>query len=174
MCANPGSPRYLDYVLSTVGEAFGGLAEKEFEELASEIRHSRRTTFYWLKSLERQGFLAGSYVYHGKGRPRLAYRMTEKFQTFLDIHKKGLGITPAPLSDVEPRRHLSSPLAESGGDMKYDEGDQYGTDFVVVSFESLRLICPFRVGEICRALSDRRQAQECHQNLCRVVLQRQP
>jgi len=172
LVASPRSRRYLEYVLSAVGEAFGSSSEKDFGDLARQIRHSRKTVYYWLKSLERQGYLSGLYIHHRRGRPRLAYRVTGKFKILLENRNGGLDMASGfNRKAEEPVASSVSVALEAGREALGHSPDQGDTDYVLIPFEKLRLICPFRTGESCKAVLDRRHAQECNKTLCSLILQ---
>jgi len=162
----------LSYVASLVRVAYGEDREKGFKEILLELRCSRKTAFYWLKTLEDQGFLSSFYLPSGRGRPRLHYRTTEKLLMFkassppsspkidgADIRTKKTGsMTVRPIA---ANRVALDTISVKGGPSK--EGDE-----VTISFRRLQHACSHRKGGMCKALLPR-TLQRCELYLCSII-----
>lgn len=153
-------PRNLNYVLSTVRAAFGEASIEEFETLRTRIPHSKKTVFYWLKSLKKQGFLDEVYLRSERGRPRLAYSLTKDFPAGAGLEGNYQN------SNIRGRE---SRMGDSEAMPKSAASGSHSGALVTISFEKLQLLCAFRRGEVCQAAIDRRELLRCERSACMIV-----
>ena len=165
--------RNLSYVASLVRAAFGDDKEKGLKELLPELRCSRKTAFYWLKSLERQGFLSSFHLPSGRGRPRLHYRMAEKLLTFEASPLRSPDEGGTERRTKESGSLTARPITATTKAAPYaisvkDRPISNNTDGVAISFQKLQRVCRLRKGGMCKALLPK-TLQRCERRLCPII-----
>lgn len=99
-------------------------------------------------------------MYQTRGRPRLAYSKTKKFPLLVGPG----GNFQASASNYS--QDFTNGFPENLVDT---ESDEHGRPLLAISFQTLRLVCAFRRGELCRDATDLRKIHRCELVSCRLV-----
>ena len=131
--------------------AFGHSNERTFQELVSSLGYSRRTVFYLLRDLEKEGLVTRFYLPLGRGRPRLAYKKSHALTFFMNNEYPN----SQPTLQFSSRRPMEEAILK-----------QARLENVSITFEKLQEVCKLRIGTACKALVP---SGMCRQNLCKLI-----